>query len=182
MCHARHGQPMANRRWARPHLATAWRTTAFQRWPGEVRHADWIQLLGIPRSGVIDTPDGIYTPQLLHVADGPETVGRIAWAQRIAGSRQPAKHGTDRGVSFPLELFRLSVWVRRLIELMNSLSAGSENTWPLSDPAGGRVRVSSTRVYGDAQNSPDVAQPPASTPFSPRQIGTYGHRISCSRV
>jgi hypothetical protein len=60
------------------------------------------------------------------VADGPETVERIAWAQRIAGSRQ---HAELIGACLSLlEPFRLSAWARRLIELMKTLPAGSENT------------------------------------------------------
>lgn len=67
-----------------------------------------------------------YTPRVLHVADGPETVERIAWAQRITGSRQHAEL-IEACLSL-LEPFRLSVWACRLTELMMTLPAGSEKT------------------------------------------------------
>lgn len=66
----------------------------------------------------------VYTPSVLHVADGPETIDRIVWAQRIAGSREHADL-IEECLSL-LQPFRLSAWARALIELMETLPAGSE--------------------------------------------------------
>ena len=52
----------------------------------------------------------VYTPRALHVADGPETIARIAWAQRITGNHEHAQL-IEACLSL-LQPFRLSAWAR----------------------------------------------------------------------
>ncbi|GLY78874.1 hypothetical protein [Actinoallomurus iriomotensis] len=68
----------------------------------------------------------VYTPSALHVADGAETVERITWAQRIAGSREHEE--LIEACLLLLEPFRLSAWARRLTQLMTTIPTGSERT------------------------------------------------------